>query len=299
MVACWSFNFIIGKVGLRYIPPLTLASFRVILAAVIMLPVFWLARRVGSSPARAFARRDFWTFAYLGLLGVAGNQFCFTVGLSYTTVGHSALIMAMGPIFILLLARLQGLEALTLRKVLGVATAFAGVTVLAAEHGLSLRSATLRGDLITLTGSVAFSIYTVLGKKVAAEYDSVSMNTFNYIAGAVVILPLAMRQARGLSRDGSWGQIGWPGWVALVYMAVCASVVAYLIYFWVLRHMTATRLAALSYLHLVLTPVLGILLLGERVTGHLVIGGALALGGVGLLELGPRENQLADKYSSQ
>ena len=297
MVACWSLNFIVGKVALRHFAPLTLASFRVVLAALIMLAVYGLSRLAAGPRARGFHRHDFWTFGYLGVLSVAVNQVCFTIGLNYTTVGHSALIIGTGPIVILLLARLLGLEAMTAKKLLGMVAAFVGVTVLAVEHGLSLRSGTLRGDLITFTGSVAFALYTVLGKKVAAEYDSVSMNAFNYLAGAVVILPVAIHQALGLSRSGGWGQVTWQGWAALGFMAAFASVLAYLIYFWVLRYMTASRLGALSYLHPVLTTATGIVLLGERLTPHLLLGGGLVLLGVYLLESGPRENKLEDKYA--
>ncbi len=298
MVALWSFNFIFGKVALRYWPALALASFRLILAALIMLPVYLALRPRRAAlqapenpPATVSSGDDLWTFAQLGFFGVFLNQVCFTVGLNYTTVGHSALLIGMGPVFILLFARLQGLEALTLRKVLGMVVAFAGVILLVSEHGLSLRSGTLRGDLITLVGTLAFSLYTVLGKKVAAKYDSISMNAGNYCFGALLVLPLAVREGLRLTRTAGWGAIPWQGWAALGYMAAFASVLAYVLYFWVLRHMTATRLGALAYLHPLLTTGMGIALLGEKFTGHLLVGAALVLGGVYGIESGPREDQ--------
>jgi len=293
MVGSWSINFVIGKVALRHFAPLTLATFRVTLAALIMLPIYAISRLAGAR-TRAFDRRDFWTFGYLGLLSVGVNQVCFTVGLNYTTVGHSALILGMGPVVILLLARLLGLEALTAKKALGMAIAFAGVTVLAAEHGLSLRSGTLRGDLITFAGSLGFAVYTVLGKKVAAEYDSVSMNTFNCLVGAIVLLPLTVHEAIGFSRSGGWGQVAWEGWAALGFMAGFASVVAYLIYYWALRYLLATRLAAFSYVQPVLSTGLGVGLLGEQLTSQVVLGGGLVLLGVYQIERGPREHQLEE-----
>ena len=169
--------------------------------------------------------------------------------------------------------------------------AFGGVMVLAAEHDLSLRSGTLLGDLITFTGSFAFALYTVLGKKVAAVYDSVSMNAYNYLAGGILVLPLAVYEALRLGRAGGWAAVGWKGWAALGYMAAFASVLAYVIYFWVLRHMTASRLGALSYLHPVMTTLLGVVLLGEKLSRSLLLGGGLVLAGVALIESGPRENQ--------
>jgi drug/metabolite transporter (DMT)-like permease len=177
----------------------------------------------------------------------------------------------MGPIFILLLAWAQGLEALTPRKVVGMAIAFAGVAVLAAEHGVSLRSATLRGDLITMAGSFSFALYTVLGKKVANVYDTVRMNAFNYFAGATVVLPLAGWQAMRLTRAHGWGVVAWQGCAAVAYMAVFGSVAAYLIYYWALRYTSASRLGALSYLQPVITTSFGVGLLGEELTSRLLL----------------------------
>jgi len=291
MVLSWAFNFIFGKWALQELAPLTLAAFRVELAAIVMvlvylgLPKRWHTAIAGEVRPTRFRRRDLWTFVQLGVLGVVLNQMLFTVGLNFTSVGHAALIIGMGPIHVLLFARLLRLEPITARKLAGMGLAFCGVALLASEHGLSLRAGTLKGDLITWCGSLAFSLYTVRGKKVATQYDSLAMNLYNYLAGAFLILPLAVWQ--GLQLD--WAAVGWRGWVGLAYMAVFASVVAYLIYYWALRHMTASRLAMSSYLMPVLATILGVVLLGESVTGYLLAGGGLVLLGVYLAERKPRE----------
>jgi drug/metabolite transporter (DMT)-like permease len=293
MVACWTFNFIIGKWGLGYIDPLTLASFRVILAAAILGPVYLgTARRLEAEAAKngvhraRLGRADLWNFARLGLFGVAMNQVLFTIGLSYTTAGHSSLIIGSGPIFILLLAWTQRLESLTAKKLIGMGMAFSGVAVLAAEHGISLSAGTFRGDVITFIGSLAFAGYAVLSKKVARLYDSVAMNFFSFLAGSLIILPLAIRQAARLD----WAAVEWQGWTALFYMAVFGSVVPYLIFYWTLRHLAASRVAAFGYLHPVMVTTLGVLALGEKITVNLLVGGPLVLAGVYLTEMRPREN---------
>ncbi len=286
MIGSWALNFIFGKIGLRHMPAMTLASFRVVLAGAIMLPVYLALR-----PAEhASSRPEFWTFVQLGFLGVVVNQVCFTVGLNYTTVGHSAVIMGTGPITIMLLAWLQGQESLTRKKVLGMALSFSGVTVLAAEHGLNIHSGTLVGDLITLTGSLAFSLYTVNSKKVAARYDSLSMNAYNYFVGAILVLPLAAYQGLRLTRGDGWRTIGWQGWTALAFMALFASVIAYIAHFYILRYMSASRLGAFSYLLPVVSTLLGIVVLREKATWSLLLGGGLVLSGVYLIESGEKRS---------
>jgi drug/metabolite transporter (DMT)-like permease len=100
------------------------------------------------------------------------------------------------------------------------------------------------------------------------------------VAAAVMFLPLAIRQ--GIHLD--WGQVGWAGWAGLLYMAVFSSVLAYTLFYWILRYMEASRVAAVDYLQPFIVVLLSMVFLGERPTGHLLAGGALVLLGVYLVE---------------
>jgi drug/metabolite transporter (DMT)-like permease len=292
VVVVWAFNFIAAKIGLRYLPPLTMASFRVTIAGLSMVPAYLVCSRWTSfadaqrAGAKGLRRRDLWTFAYLGFFGVVVNQMCFTMGLRYTSVSHAAVIVGMGPIYTLALAVLFGLERATWHKVVGMAIAFAGVAVLASENGISPRSPSLLGDAITMTGSIGFATYAVLGKRVAGRYDALTMVAFNHFAGAMIILPAALHQARKLGPLANWRAIPWQGWAAVLFMAVCSSAIAYLLYFWLLRYLEASQLSAFTYLLPVLAVILGILLLGERGSPMQIVGGVLALGGVYWVESG-------------
>ncbi|MCL4523008.1 MAG: DMT family transporter [Acidobacteria bacterium] len=286
-VIIWTFNFLAAKVALRELSPYTLAPFRVELAALIMIVISAAMARRPASQGRACTpmdRADYWRFFWLGLFGVAGNQVLFLIGLSSTTVGHSSLIIATGPISILLLARAQKLELLTIGKLLGMMLSFSGVALLALEKGISLHAGTLKGDLITFAGSFSFACYTVLSKRIAPKYDTISMNLYLYISGALLVLPIALWRARTLD----WGAVSWRGWAGLFYLALLGSVVAYLIYYWALRHLAASRLAAFTYIQPVLATVLGVTALGEEMTHNLLGGGALVLLGVYLAERMPR-----------
>lgn len=271
----WAGNYIATKTVLREMDALTLAVLRVTLAAAIMTPIY-----LASPHKQQLDRDDAIKFTQLSLLGVVANQMFFTVGLSLTTVSHSALLIGLGPVYVLLLAWFQGLETLAPQKLVGMLLAFSGVAALGTEHGFSLQSGTLAGDLLTICGSLAFSVYVVMAKKVARKYDSVQINFYLYAAAAILIVPLTLRQGALLV----WGSVSWRAWVALLYAALFASVIAYLIYFWGLKHVTASRIAAFSYLLPVMATSFGILLLGERLSMHLLIGGVLVLGGVYLVE---------------
>lgn len=298
IVVIWAINFIAAKVGLRYFPPLTMASFRVCAAGVVMVPFYlairgarWFAGAASQANNEATQRsrstaRELWTFLYLGFFGVSINQFCFTLGLRYTSVSHSAVIVGMGPIYVLALAVLLRLEKATWHKGVGMVIAFAGIAVLASESGISAHFASLLGDAITVAGSLGFAMYVVLGKRVAAEYDALRMTAYNHFGGSLLVMPLAVRQAFILVRGGDWRAVSWQGWAAILYMALFGSAVAYLSYFWLLRYLEASQLAAFTYLLPVLATILGILTLGEKGSWMQVMGGGLALGGVYWIESG-------------
>ena len=337
LTTVWAFNFIAGKIALRYLPAMTLASIRVVLAGVFMLLLNPICRRlpafrhhpstnnplhaspspsdsssVPTSPnpsnnkivipseakdllssSTSHSSRitshtsrptihDLWTFLYLGFLGVTVNQVCFTIGLRFTSVTHSAVIVGMGPIYALVLAVLFRLESATLRKVLGMTVSLLGVILLATSRDSSQHAPTLLGDFLTFIGSLGFALYAVLGKRVASRYDPLTMTTYNFFFGALFVLPIAIH--RSIVFGPQWIALPWTGWVAVIYMALFSSSLAYFFYFWLLRYLEVTQLAAYNYLLPVSASLLGILLLNERGSWPELVGGALALAGVYFVE---------------
>jgi len=234
---------------------------------------------------RGLVARDFWTFVYLGFFGVTVNQMCFTIGLHFTSVSHSAVIVGLSPIYILVLAVLFGLERATGHKAVGMLSALAGVAVLASENGISTHSASIEGDAITMAGSLGFAMYGVLGKRVAGKYDTLTMTAFTHFAGALIVLPLAFHEGLALYAAGNWQQ-SWRVWGALLYMAVFSSALAYVFYFWLLRYLEASQLSAFTYLLPVLATILGIVWLGEKGSWSQVLGAVMSLGGVYWIESG-------------
>jgi len=275
---------------MRSLPVATLATFRVVLAGVVMVPVYlvcskWAAfAEAGETRRRGFTGRDLWTFLYMGFFGVTINQICFTVGLRYTSVSHAAVIVGMGPIYTLILAVLLQLEKATWRKAAGMVIAFAGIAVMATENGISTHSSSVLGDAITMTGSVGFAMYMVLGKRLGGRYDALTMSAFSHYTGALIVLPVAIYRAVLIGSAEHWRAVAWSSWVALGYMVVFSSAVAYVFYFWVLRYMEASQLSAFTYLLPVAATVLGILWLGEKGSWHQVLGAVLALCGVYWIE---------------
>jgi drug/metabolite transporter (DMT)-like permease len=288
MLLIWSLNYIVGKITLRHIDPFTLVAFRFPVAATVALAIYFSRRD------RARLRlRDLWTFVYLGFFGILINQGCFTIGLNFTTSQHSAIVVSLGPLLVLLWAWLLKLENLTAGKVLGMGISIAGALLLEMHLGGSGHSPTLLGDAITLCGVTGFATYTVLGKRVAPAYDAISMTAFNIVVAAILVSPLTVHQALRLD----WGKVGWVGWTGMFYMAALSSTAAYMTFYWILRYMDASRIVVLNYCQPVLVILLSIPILGEYPTRYFIGGSALVLLGVYLAEHVTRRGRRAETKS--
>jgi drug/metabolite transporter (DMT)-like permease len=280
MVLLWSANFTVAKVALREFPPLLLSGLRVALAGAFISPVYWWQHR--RSGETGWDRRDLPLLVYLGVFGVALNQLFFVLGMSRTSVAHSAFLLALTPILVLVLAAITRVEPITARKAAGMALAVAGVVILNLFPPAAGPRPSALGDLFIFLAGLMFALFTVAGKRATARHTSVTVNAFAYVGGALALAPVTLWQAVPFS----FASVSLAGWLSLAYMAVFPSVVCYLIYYYALTHIPASRVAAFSYLQPVLATVLGVLALGERVTPPLVLGGAIIFSGVYLTERG-------------
>jgi drug/metabolite transporter (DMT)-like permease len=285
MVVFWSANYIIAKIALREFPPLLAVGLRIGLAGLFMIPIYlWQRGAAGGKPIFE-SSSDVPTLLYLGLFGVTLNQLFFIIGLSRTSVVHSALIIAMTPIFVLVIAAIIKQERITARKAGGMLIALTGVAILYALPNTDAAPGaqpTVLGDVLVFLAAVTFAMFTVLGKKISLRNSSVTVNTFCYVAGALALAPITLWQGRNFP----FREVSAAGWTSLIYMALFPSVICYLIYYYALSHISASRVSAFSYLQPVLATIMAAVVLRERVTLPLVAGGTVIFTGVYLTERG-------------
>ena len=277
MIVGWAGNYIAAKIALQSLPAVLLYGFRISMAAALMAPVYlWDRRR--HKPT--WTLRDLPLMVTIGIFGVSLNQFLFVLGLSRTSVAHAAIFANMSPFLVLLLAGASGLERFTARKTIGVAVALAGVILLRVVDARPRGEATFMGDLLTFLGSLAFAIFTVLGKPSAKRHGSIAVNTVAYVGGALLMAPVTIWQAARVSLAA----VPWTAWVSVFYMALAPSVICYLIYYYALAHMEASRLAAYNYVLPAMATLLGVWTLGEHITLWTVIAGVVIFGGIYIVE---------------
>lgn len=273
----WSSNIIAGKIVLHSMSPMALAQIRVTGAAAIFLALFALWR--GRQPLR-ISPREWGYLALTALFGITLNQILFISGIGRTSAAHAGLIVALGPVMVLILSCALSLEALTILKSVGAAVSLAGVVVLTTGKFGPGNPATVSGDLIMLLGTAVFAYYTILLKKVANRYDALSLNMVIFVLGAAMMLPFSVHELLAVR----WNALPESAWWGIAFIITCGSVLAYLIYAFALTELTATRVAAFAYLQPVIAAALAVWLLGETLTAQVLAGGALILLGVYLTE---------------
>ena len=277
MTVLWAVNFVIAKIALRELPPLLTAGLRTGLAGLAILPVFWWHRR---TDARAGWRRsDLPVLIVLGMFGVALNQLFFVVGISRTSVAHAAVMIGLTPLMVLLIASATGLERLRGGRIAGMAIALGGVALLQAAPGKT-SGATWYGDVFILGASLTFALFTVMGKRVAKSFTSITLNTFAYVGGGLMLLPVTFWEAARVPL----ASVTWTAWAAVAYMALFPSVLCYVIYYYALTWIPASRVSAFAYTQPLLATLLAIPALGERPTPSLIGGAVLVLAGVMITE---------------
>lgn len=274
---CWAANIVAAKVVLRGFAPLAVVQLRVLGAAVLFAITFAMVR--GRPPLRDF-RWQWGTIPVLALTGVTFNQLFFIGGVARTSVAHTGLITALGPVIVLVIACLIRLEALTVTKFVGMLVSFTGVAVLSIRRTGLGDGAHWLGDLLILGASAVFACFTIQAKKVAERCDPLTLNTAIYGLGTLMMLPFGARAVLATP----WSAVTGREALALAYMVVFGSVVPYTIYFYAMSELAASRVAAFSYLQPVIATSLGIWFLAEALTARLVGGGVLILLGVYLTE---------------
>jgi drug/metabolite transporter (DMT)-like permease len=273
----WSVNYIVAKWTLQEFPPMLVSGLRTLMAALVMLPVYWWHVNRNGNPR--FTRKEVVTLVALGLLGVGLNQVFFVLGINRTTVAHAAIIVGLTPILVLMLAALIGHERIRRVQMIGMLLALTGIVVLQLSSADS-RQSSLLGDLFVFCAILTFAVFAVRGKPEARRIGPIVLNTWAYMVSALALLPLTL----WYSGSFSYTSVSWRGWASLFYMAVFSSVLGYLLFYSALSRIPASKASTFAYLQPLIAMALAVVFLDERPTTSLFSGGALVLAGVFIAE---------------
>ena len=258
----WSFAFVAGKIGVTDCPPLILLAARFSLAGILILGITALRGEAWSS----LTWRDAAIFA---ILGVANNALY--LGLGYTglqtvSAGIGGLIVSANPVFTAVLAAAFLGETLTWRKVMGLMLGIAGVGFIV-WHRMSVGTDDWHGILFTLASLASIVAGTILFKVLAPKGSLWVGNGVQNLSAGVVLLPFAFTLADVGDIVPSARLLG-----AFAFLVLGGSILAYLLWFHLLKVCGATAASAYHFLMPPLGMLFAFLVLGEHVEFRDLLG---------------------------
>jgi drug/metabolite transporter (DMT)-like permease len=257
----WSFAFVAGKTGVTYCPPLILLAGRFLLAGILILGISALRR-----DAWSLSWRDVGVFA---VLGVANNALY--LGLGYTglqtvSAGLGGLIVSANPIFTAMLAAMFLGETLTWRKVGGLLLGIVGVALIV-WHRVAVGTDSLHGILFTLASLASIVAGTILFKLLAPKGDLWLGNGVQNLAGGLAVTPFALAFSSVHDIVPNVQLLG-----AFAFLVLGGSILAYLLWFHLLKTCGATVASAYHFLMPPLGMLFAWMVLGEHVAARDLLG---------------------------
>ncbi len=274
--------YVVSKWGFDAIPPVTLAFFRVLVGAAVLLTVVRLVY-----PSRSFTRADWHGFGVLAVW-VALTLVTQFVGTDLTTASEGGLITVLTPVFTLALGAAVLGEAVTWRKLVGMTLAFAGtVVVLAARYDLDATGAgSAAGIGLLVIASLGWAVYTVWGKPLIRRYSALETATYSTVLSVPLLLPLVpvelyLREFPLSTIPVTPGVVG-----AILYLGVASTALAWYLWYKGVEYVDAGTVAVYFFAQPAVAALLGAALLGESLGPGFGAGAVVMAIGIYLVSTG-------------
>jgi drug/metabolite transporter (DMT)-like permease len=275
----WGSSYLWIKIGLESLPPLTLIGGRLVLGAAFLAAVVAIARQ--ELPRR---RMDYVHLFVMSVVNIVLPFVLIAVGEQTIDSALASILNATVPLTVIVLAPMfLPDERITLPRIAGLAVGFAGVILLVAPDLVNLADADLTGELMMLGSSISYGVGNVYARRNVHGLRPMIPALFQVSFAALIVVPLALLIDRPFQTVTPTPE----ALVAVAWLGILGSGLAYLCYFTILQRWGATRTSMVAYLLPVVGIALGAVVLDEPVTINRIAGTALVIAGIALVNSGP------------
>ena len=273
----WGSTWLFIKLGLEDLPPFTFAGIRFVIAAAILLIVITLRK----SPLP----RDWHDWALIagtGFLAFSINYGLLFWGEQRISSGLAAILQTIIPVFGLVLAHLHlPEERITVSKLIGVVLGIAGVGLIFSNQMETGGPSAFQGSLAIVIGAFGAAYSNILIKSRGGKLDYAILAAGQMVFGLVPLLIV------GIAVEGNPLRLRWTplALISLFYLALVGSAVAFLLYYWLVRHMEVTKTMLIALVTPLIAVVLGMLVRDEELTWRIAVGGACIMAGICVIVL--------------
>ncbi|HJP93286.1 MAG TPA: EamA family transporter [Pyrinomonadaceae bacterium] len=266
----WGSTYLAIRYAVETIPPLFVASFRHLIAGALLFGWCW---RRGLRPVRQQWLASIVLAVLFFLIGHG------TLHWAQQTLpsGMAAILVATEPIFVAIIVMVTGRTRITLSLLLGVLLGLAGVALI---FGAEVRTgrAEMLNSLVVLIGAASWSIGMVYSRSAALHPDSRMAAGMSLLAGAVLLF-LGGTITGEIARL-HFTAISMKSLLALLYLAIAGSLVAYSAYFWLLNRFSPTLISTHTYVNPLVALALGWVVAGEVLAPRVVFGGLVIIAAI-------------------
>jgi len=261
----WGGMFVVSKYTLEYVSPYVLLWLRYLLAF-LLLAVCWYFQK-----QQRIERSDFPLILWLGLIGYCVSNACGFIGTHLSTAHMGALVTSSSPLFALILAYFLLKEKLTWRKVISVAVATSGLfLVIGLEEGGGMGH--LLGNLILILGAVTWALYSVMVKRIANKYSSLTITTYSTGVALLFMTPVMLFDVKA---EDMIHLKEFPILMAVLFLGIIATAAAFFLWNKGMELMEAGIGSIYYFFSPVIGGVCGWLFLGEVISSSFLLGGIL------------------------
>jgi drug/metabolite transporter (DMT)-like permease len=276
---------IFGKIALRSMSSVSLVGFRICGAAIIFTLIQRKLNVLRQIPRRVIA----WIFLS-SLLGVVLNQLLFVKGLSLTTAINATLLTTTIPVFTLVVSIALGHDRASLRHVLGILLAAAGVIYLVDPLRANFSTQTTLGNILIVMNSLCYGAYIAVSRDLFRRYGALNVITWIFMIGAVVTLPIS-GYAWGADDLGS---VSTSVWLVVAFIILVPTVGAYYLNSWAVTRVSPSIVAVYIYLQPLMAFGLAPVVLGERWNSRTLVACILIFAGVAVVTVRSRSKAVEE-----
>lgn len=276
-VTVWGASFVATKISLQYAAPTTIVWLRFTMGVLVLGLVVFLSRQF-TLPAG----KDWAYFALLGFLGITFHQWLQSTGLLTAQATTTAWIITSTPIFIALLGLILLKERLVWYQVLGILLATFGVLLVVTKGDLA--SLTVGrfgtpGDILVMISAVNWAVFSTLSRP-GLKKHSATLMMFYVMGFGWLFISLFFFAGDGIEQILS---IPGEGWMAITFLGVLCSGVAYFFWYDALKVLPVAQTGAFLYIEPIITVIVAAFVINEAILLATLIGGVIILIGVWLV----------------
>ena len=274
----WGSTYLAIRYAVETIPPLYTAGLRHLVAgAILLLWCFWKKLRPTWAQLRASV--------IIGALFFLGGHGALHWAEQRISSGLASLLIATEPIFVFLLAcAAERRWRMNARLLAGIVLGLGGVALLFGKNSLMSGPGMMTAAVVTLLGAISWAVGILYSRKSHLSGHPLLLSALSLVSGSLLLLIAGTVVGEG--RSFHFAAVSQRSWLALAYLTLFGSVIAFTAYNWLLEHYSPTLVATHTYVNPIVAVLLGWLLAHEAVTLNVVLAGAMVIGAVVLVDRG-------------